>query len=187
MAGRFKPSSPATIKDPLPRRGSWRCARRALSAAVQSIVQRIRLLRRQPRLRPGARSLMISCTISPRAPPVAPLSKYPTAARISALASSGPANSQSSCRLHADALADDGAARNLRCHARNLGHDGHLGESLRGYRTSERRRSGYLPPASDISAFLDGRAESRSVVTKTPRSASSASSRSNFLVGLRKR
>jgi hypothetical protein len=28
---------------------------------------------------------MISCTISPRAPPVATLSKYPTAARISAL------------------------------------------------------------------------------------------------------
>jgi|SRR5450631_4281217 hypothetical protein len=39
---------------------------------------------------------MISCTISPRAPPVAPLNEYPTAARISALASSGPANSQTS-------------------------------------------------------------------------------------------
>src|SRR5258707_9780084 len=33
----------------------------------------------------------------------------------------------------------NGAARNRRCHARNLGHDGHLGESLRGYRTSEQR------------------------------------------------
>jgi hypothetical protein len=31
---------------------------------------------------------MISCTISPRAPPAAPLSKYSTAARISAFASS---------------------------------------------------------------------------------------------------
>jgi len=38
-------------------------------------------------------------------------------------------------RLHADALADDGAARNRLCHARNLGHDGHLEECLRGYRT----------------------------------------------------
>jgi len=37
---------------------------------------------------------MISCTISPQSPPVAPLSKYPTAARISALASSELANSQ---------------------------------------------------------------------------------------------
>jgi hypothetical protein len=39
---------------------------------------------------------MISCTISPRAPPVASLSRYSTAARISVLASSGLANSQSS-------------------------------------------------------------------------------------------
>jgi hypothetical protein len=63
-------------------------------------------------------------------------------------------------RLHADALADDG--RNRRCHARNLG----------SARTSDRRCSGYLAPV-DISTFLDGRSESHSVVTKTPRSASS--------------
>src|SRR5260370_29178785 len=46
------------------------------------------------------------------------------------------------------------------------------------------RRSGYLSPASDISTFLYGRAESHSVVTKTPRSASSASSRSNSAFSL---
>ena len=53
-----------------------------------------------------------------------------------------------------------------------------------GCRTSARRRSGYLAPALDISTFLDGRAESHSVVTKTPRSASSASSRSNSAFSL---
>jgi hypothetical protein len=39
---------------------------------------------------------IISCTISPRAPPVVPLSRYSTAARISALASSLSAKFQSS-------------------------------------------------------------------------------------------
>jgi hypothetical protein len=43
---------------------------------------------------------------------------------------------------------------------------------------------GYLAPALDISTFLDGRAESHSVVTKTPRSDSSASSRSNSAFSL---
>src|SRR5713226_9487335 len=56
--------------------------------------------------------------------------------------------------------------------------------ALRRCRTSARRRSGYLAPASDISTFLYGRAESHSVVTKTPRSASSASSRSNSAFSL---
>src|SRR6267378_6193484 len=55
--------------------------------------------------------------------------------------------------------------------------------ALRGYLTSERRCSGYLTPV-DISTFLDGRSESHSVVTKTPRSASSASSRSNSAFSL---
>jgi hypothetical protein len=56
--------------------------------------------------------------------------------------------------------------------------------ALRRCRTSARRHSGYLEPASDISTFLYGRAESHSVVTKTPRSASSASSRSNSAFSL---
>src|ERR1700730_7753222 len=86
MAARFNPSSPATIKLIHYRWGSSRCARRALSAARHAIVQGIARLGRQP-ARDLAHDRKISCTISPRAPPVAPLSRYSTAARISVSAS----------------------------------------------------------------------------------------------------
>ena len=66
--------------------------------------------------------------------------------------------------------------------------DGKFSDVTRSYAKQGRgalaRHSGYLAPASDIPTFLYGRAESHWVVTKTPRSASSASSRSNSAFSL---
>jgi hypothetical protein len=74
------------------------CARISACGALsawQTIIQRVRLLGRQPgsNLAHDRNDFLHDITAGGT---IAPLSKYPTAARISALASSAPANSQSS-------------------------------------------------------------------------------------------